>query len=279
MTEYAAIDAHQHCWELANTQWPTPELGGIYRDFSAQDYLAASVEADAVGSVLVQTQPNVADTDYLLAEADTHRHVLGVVGWVDLTAVDAQAQLARRARHPAFCGVRPMLQAMPDDDWIVRPECEAALAALAELKLCFDALVYSRHLPYIETLAQRHPDLPIVLNHGAKPGIAVGEWQAWYAAIARLAALPNVYCKLSGLATEAPNGADLSTVRPYAEAILTLFGPQRVMWGSDWPVVNLASTYCEWLAYCRQLVQSFTPGAEKTIFRDNAIRFYGLRIQ
>ncbi|WP_020208644.1 amidohydrolase family protein [Gilvimarinus chinensis] len=276
MTEFSVIDAHQHCWELENTQWPTPDLVDIYRTFSAADYLAASVEAGAVGSVLVQTQPNTADTDFLLIEADTYRHVLGVVGWVDLSAADAPAQLTLRVRHPAFCGVRPMLQGLPEDDWILRPACAQALSALTDLKLCFDALVYPRHLPYIEELARGYPELSICINHGAKPDIAASEWQSWYALLARLVALPNVFCKLSGLATEAPVGAQLAVVRPYAEAILTLFGPQKVIWGSDWPVLNMASTYPEWLAYCRQLVQSLAPDAEAAIFRDNAIRFYGL---
>ncbi|UTF59155.1 amidohydrolase [Gilvimarinus sp. DA14] len=278
MPDFALVDAHQHAWELANTQWPTPELGEIYRDFSAADYLTASAEAGAVASVLVQSQPHAADTDYLLAEADAYRHVVGVVGWVDLAAADAREQLTLRARHPAFCGVRPMLQALPEDDWILRPECAAGLAALSEHKLCFDALVYPRHLRHIETLALAHPELSIVLDHGAKPDIAGGEWQHWYQLMVRLAALPNVHCKLSGLITEAPAESQLSVVRPYAEAILTLFGPRRVIWGSDWPVLNLASNYREWLVYCRQLVQSFAPGAEKAIFRDNAIALYRLGV-
>ncbi len=277
MAEFALIDAHQHCWQLANTEWPMPDLAAIYRDFGPSDFLAASAGTNVAGSVLVQSQPTSADTDYLLAQADAYPHILGVVGWIDLAAADAVQEIARRSAHPAFCGVRPMLQALPEDDWITRPECAQALQALVRHNLCFDALVLERHLPYIEQIAVRHPDLAIVLDHGAKPDIAAGQWHSWHAALARLAALPNVHCKLSGLVTEARPGAPLAEVQPYAQAILDLFGFHRVLWGSDWPVLNLASNYDQWLAYCKQLVQLFTKDSQAAIMRHNAVAFYGLR--
>ena len=277
MSEFAIIDAHQHCWQLANTRWPTPDLATIYRDFGPPDFLAACAGGKVAGSVLVQSQPTAADTDYLLAQAEAHPHILGVVGWIDLAADDAPEQIARRAAHPAFCGVRPMLQALPDDAWIAGPQCDAGLEALAAHKLCFDALICSRHLPYIERIAIRHPNLSIVLDHGAKPDIAAGQWHPWHQGLSRLAALPNVWCKLSGLITEARAGADMAAVQPYAEAILQLFGPRRVIWGSDWPVLNLATSYDQWLAYCKQLVQLFTKDSQAAILRDNAVAFYDLK--
>lgn len=276
MAELAMIDAHQHCWQIDAVQWPTPELEPIYRDCTPEDFAAASRSWGIAGSVLVQSQPETTDTDYLLALAKRHQHVLGVVGWVALEADNAPEEIARRAREPAFCGIRPMLQNLPEDDWIMRPELAPALQALCEHGLSFDALVYPRHLPAIRRLAERYPALPIVLDHAAKPAIRSGQWADWHGPLAQLAAANNVCCKLSGLVTEASPGAELDRTLPYMEAVLRLFGPDRVIWGSDWPVVNLASNYGDWLQLCRKTVRKLVPEAESAIFCDNARRFYGL---
>lgn len=271
---WPCIDAHQHCWRLADAEWPTPELEPIYRDFSPDDF-AVAAGAD-VASVLVQSQPNEQDTDYLLALADRYPHILGVVGWVDLTHPQACQRLAHFAGHKKFRGVRPMLQALQNDRWILQDSIAPALAFLADRQLCFDALVFERHLPHIASVAEQHPNLRIVIDHGAKPDIAAGEWTGWYGAMVQVAAHNNVYCKLSGLITEAAPGAPLACVSHYAEAILQLFGPDRVLWGSDWPVLNLASDYHQWHEFARNLVKSFYSSAEKAIFCDNAVEFYGL---
>lgn len=271
---YTVIDAHQHCWRLDQATWPTPDLTAIYRDFLPGDFLQAA--GAGVGSVLVQSQPNERDTDFLLALAAQHAHILGVVGWVDLAHGSAVKRLEDYAERPAFKGVRPMLQCLEDDQWILKKSLKPALNALVDLGLTFDALVYSRHLQAITTLAERYPTLRIVIDHGAKPCIAEAEWDSWYHKLECLAGAPNVYCKLSGLVTEAGEGASLAQTRAYGDALWQLFGPRRLMWGSDWPVLNLASNYGDWQAFAREMIESADLAAIDAIFCDNARAFYRL---
>lgn len=274
----AIIDAHQHCWQLGqhDCTWPTPEFEAIYRDFSPPDFAAEALALGVTGSVLVQSQESLADTRYLLQQAAEHPHILGVVGWVDLASADALEQIPALATDRHLKGLRPMLQNLIEDDWIVSRALPEALATMSDCQLSFDALVYSRHLPGIKTLAERHPQLPIVLDHAAKPAIGKGEWQYWRQGLATLASHPNVCCKLSGLITEMAPRQHWQALLAYIREILTLFGPERVLWGSDWPVLQLAGDYDRWLSYSWQAVQQFSPGCEEAVFADNARRFYCL---
>jgi L-fuconolactonase len=272
------IDAHQHFWLLAERagQWPPSDLAAIYRDFLPEDLLPTLDACRVDGTVVVQSMPTVADTEFLLALADRHPFILGVVGWVDLKAADAPAEIARLARHPRFKGLRPMLQDLPDDNWIDDPALEPAIAAMIEHGLCFDALVFPRHLPALERFVRRYPALPVVIDHAAKPPIASGELAPWRQALADLAALPNVHCKLSGLLTEAGSDRSLAALQPWVETVLQLFGPRRVLWGSDWPVLRLAGSYEQWLAQCAALCDTLTPAESAAVFGRNAQRFYRL---
>ncbi len=275
------IDAHQHCWDLARPEcaWPGRELAPIYRDFSPDDWRAQATAHGVTGALLVQSQPSDADTDYLLRLAAGHDWILGVVGWVDLSADGVLARIAELASQPRLCGLRPMLQNLAADDWILQPALAGALAAMSDFQLRFDALVYSRHLPSIHSLARRYPGLRIVLDHAAKPDIAGGEWQRWVDAVARLAECPNVCCKLSGLLTEMDVGQGDTALVPYVEYIFQVFGAQRILWGSDWPVVNLAADYGHWLSLSRRLVREQAPESQQAVFCTNALRFYGLEPQ
>lgn len=268
------IDAHQHFWRVGRNgfAWPTPDLGAIYRDFGPDDLRAASAGLGLAGSVAVQSQPSAADTDWLLALADSEPLILGVVGWVDLLSVDAPTRIAELAGHPKFRGVRPMLQSLDDDAWIARPELAPAIDAMVTHGVSLDALVFARHLPHLLILAERHPALRIVIDHGAKPPIAAGAFDAWAEAIARLAALPHVCCKLSGLLTEASPNQPPEAVAPYVNHLFACFSADRLMWGSDWPVVNLAADYGAWHDLARRLSG---PHAG-TVFSDVARRFYRL---
>jgi L-fuconolactonase len=269
------IDAHQHFWRLAdrNGAWPPPELAAIYRDFLPPD-LAPLLERHGVArTVLVQSMPNEDDTRFMLDLARHDPFIAGVVGWVDLKAPDAAARIAALAADPLLKGLRPMLQDL-DDDWIADPVLAPAVATMVRHGLSFDALVLPRHLPALLAFAERHPDLPIVIDHGAKPLIADGVLEPWRSDIARLAALPQVCCKLSGLVTEAGPGWDVERLRPYVAHLLACFGPQRLIWGSDWPVLNLASDYAGWLAACAALLDHLDAPAKHAIFGLNARRFY-----
>jgi L-fuconolactonase len=268
------IDAHQHFWRVGQNgfAWPTPDLGAIYRNFDPGDLRAASAGLGLAGSVAVQSQPSAADTDWLLALADNEPLILGVVGWVDLLSVDAPTRIAELAGHPKFRGVRPMLQSLDDDAWIARPELAPAIEAMVTHGLSLDALVFTRHLPHLLILAERHPALRIVIDHGAKPPIAAGAFDAWAEAIARLAALPQVCCKLSGLLTEASSDQPPEVIAPYVSHLFACFDADRLMWGSDWPVVNLATDYRAWHDLARRLGG---PHAGP-VFSDVAQRFYRL---
>ncbi|HEY7886456.1 MAG TPA: amidohydrolase family protein [Cellvibrionaceae bacterium] len=272
------IDAHQHCWQLGKhgCQWPSSDLTAIYRDYSPVDFLAEVDGLGVAGSVLVQSQPDIRDTHYLLQLAADYPHIRGVVGWVDLSAPQATEQIAELASNPRLCGLRPMLQGLAMDDWIITRARTDALGAMAEHNLVFDALVDSRHLPFIGQLAASFPALSIVLDHAAKPAIATLEGESWRQGIDALAAYPNVYCKLSGLPTEMAAQQSWEAMQPYMRQVLELFGAERLLWGSDWPVINLAGDYSRWLCYCWQWVEQQGPAYSQAIFAETAQKLYRL---
>jgi L-fuconolactonase len=269
------IDSHQHFWLMRDRvgQWPPPELAKIHRDFLPADLEPTLRACGVKGTVLVQSLPTMADTDFMLGLADRHPFIVGVVGWVDLKAADAAVHIARLAAHPKLRSLRPMLQDIADVAWIDDPALDPAIEAMRDYGLRFDALVMPQHLKALTTFAKRHPDLPIVIDHGAKPRIATGYFSAWRTAMAALGLLPNVHCKLSGLLTEAGERREPAALRPYVETILEIFGAARVLWGSDWPVLELAGEYQAWLALCLDLV---SVADHATVFGANACDFYGL---
>lgn len=272
-----AIDAHVHCWRIGRNDcaWPPPELSVIHRDFLPEDWALAAQPCGIDAAIVVQSQPSDRDTDWLLGLARADPRIAGVVGWVDLAAPDAPGRIAALASHPKLRGLRPMLQGLPDDDWILRTELTPAIEAMVAHGLCFDALAYPRHLPHLLRFAGRQPTLPIVLDHAAKPDIARGAFDPWRAQIAGLAQFPNVTCKLSGLVTEAGNAWRPADLRPYIEHLLATFGPRRLLWGSDWPVVNLTAEYARWFAIADEFTR--LAGDERAaLFGGNAIRVYGI---
>lgn len=270
------IDAHQHFWRLADRDgaWPPPDLAAIYRDVLPADLAPLLARHGVAKTVLVQSLPNEADTRFMLDLAARHAFVGGVVGWTDLKAPDAPARIAALAADPMLKGLRPMLQDLADDDWIADPALEPAVQAMTDHGLRFDALVLPRHLPALLAFAERHPGLPVVIDHGAKPSIAAGLLEPWRTGIARLAALQHVHCKLSGLVTEAGPDWDVDRLRPYADHLLACFGPRRLIWGSDWPVLDLASDYARWIAASAALLDGLPAPDREAVFGLNARRFY-----
>lgn len=275
------IDAHQHFWNLADRagQWPAASLTTIYRDFGPADLQPELENFRVAGTVLVQSLPTAADTHFMLDIAERNPFVLGVVGWADLLAVDAPAQIAALARHPKLKGLRPMLQDLNDDHWIANPALAPALRAMQAHGLVFDALVLPRHLHSLQIMAQRHPALTIVIDHAAKPAIAQQQLEPWYTDLQALAMLPQVYCKLSGLLTEAGANPTAEALGPYVEHILKIFGSRRLIWGSDWPVLQLAASYTDWLTMASTLCQrhaQMDAASLSDIFGTNARRVYQL---
>lgn len=270
MSAAKTVDAHQHFWAVSRGDygWLTPALEPLYRDFGPADFAPLARAVGVTQSIVVQAAPTVAETRYLLELARSHPLIAGVVGWVPLDDAEAPALIAELAREPKFKGVRPMLQDLPDDDWIARPTLAPAVDAMVAHRLVFEALVLTRHLPGLLAFAQRHPSLSIVIDHGAKPPISEGQagWQPWADRIAALAQLPHVRCKLSGLATEAEQGWTNETLAPYVEHLLKHFGAERLMWGSDWPVLELNGDYGAWHACARRLAAKLPAGERDAIF-------------
>ncbi len=274
------IDAHQHFWTLARGDygWLTPDLSVLYRDFGPQD-LAPFLEASRIThSVVVQAAPTVAETRHLIELAEQNDRIVGVVGWVDLADADVEATLDELASHPRLRGVRPMLQDIADDDWMLGPEVHHGLRALADRGLCFDALVKPRHLPQLLVLIERHPDLRVVIDHAAKPDIAGGRLGEWARDLARIACETAACCKLSGLVTEARADWQLDDLRPVVERLFDGFGASRVMWGSDWPVVDLAGGFTRWRETSLALLEGLDADAQSEILGGTAERFYGLTL-
>ena len=266
------IDAHVHLWRIGQNgcTWPTSDLTPIYRDFTIDDLrqVAGPVGVDQV--ILVQSQEDEADTSWLLS-LPRDPLIAGFVGWIDFTATEAPSAIGRLALNPRLRGLRPMVQDR-EADWYDSSGLDPAFAAMTALQLVLDALIRPQHLPALLRLALRHPDLSIIIDHAAKP--IVSDLAAWSEQIDLLARLPNVSCKLSGLLTELPPGAPSDAVAPIFDHLWNAFGAERLVWGSDWPVLNLAGNYESWLEQCRQLVPSTH---HQAVFDTNARRIYGIQ--
>jgi len=272
------VDAHQHFWTLSRGDygWLTPDLKPLYRDFGPRDLAPLIAAAGVSRTVAVQAAPTAAETRFLLEVAQDNAFVAGVVGWVDFEAADAAASIARLAKSPALLGLRPMIQDIPDPGWMLDARLSPAFEQMARSGLVFDALVRPVHLPNLRRLLDRHPDLRTVIDHGAKPDIAGGALEPWSRELAGLARDSAVFCKLSGLVTEAGDDVSLARIAPYAERLLAAFGPERVLWGSDWPVLNLACSYGDWCDMTASLVEPLEPADRAAVLGGNAERCYGL---
>ena len=270
------VDAHHHVWRIGRGDygWLTPDLP-IHRDYRLADL--RPLLGDITATVLVQAAPTEAETAYLLNVArNSEGLVRGVVGWENLAARGTPDRIATLAADPVLVGLRPMLQDIEDAGWVLRAEVQPALAAMVQIGLHFDALVQPRHLAVLPALAARHPDLPLVIDHGAKPAIASGAFQPWADDIALVARETPAFCKLSGLVTEASADWQLDDLRRYADHLLACFGPQRLMWGSDWPVVNLAGGYARWREATLALLSQLSSADQDAVLGGTALAFYGL---
>lgn len=270
------IDAHQHFWQIERGDygWLTPDLVPLYRDFLPVDLAPHLSRHGITGTILVQAAPTVAETEFLLDIADQTPFVLGVVGWVDFEAPSAADDIARLARHSRLIGLRPMIQGISDVDWMLRDDLTPAFEAMIKADLTFDALVLPRHLSRLRELLSRHPDLRTVIDHAAKPEIAGGFFDDWAKNIAILAKETNAYCKLSGLLTEAGDDWTPTDIAPYVAHLMEHFGSQRLVWGSDWPVLTIAADYGTWVDVANSLIPN--DRESEAIFGSNAVDVYRL---
>jgi L-fuconolactonase len=271
------IDAHQHFWSLARGDygWLTPALAPIYRDFGPDDLAPLLQERGIAKTILVQAAPTFAETLHLLELAERAPFVAGVVGWIDFDAPTVASTIAKvAADHRLLVGLRPMLHDITDDDWLLRPNLAAAFDAMAERGLVFDALARPQHLSRVRKICERHPKLTVVVDHIAKPVIRERRFDPWRADIADVARCPNTVCKLSGIATEAAPDWTVEDIKSYVDHVRDVFGPQRLLWGSDWPVVNLAGGYAQWWEATTRLLEPLDSAARENILGGNAARIY-----
>jgi L-fuconolactonase len=277
------IDSHQHFWQPArgDYDWMPKDNPVLSRAYGPSD-LAPSLERHGInGTIVVQAAATVYETEYMLGLADATPSIKGVVGWIDFEDPTHLAQLTRLSQHPKFLGVRPMIQDIPDVDWMLREDVQWAYRAIIDLDLTFDALGFPQHLINFAKLMSRYPEMRVVYDHCMKPQIrdqrtgkdALSEWSD---GMSRLAEETTGCCKFSGLVTEADEGWTIEDLRPFAEHVLSAFGASRVMWGSDWPVCRFRAEYGDWHDAAQMLTDDLSEDERADIFGGTAARFYRL---
>jgi L-fuconolactonase len=275
------IDAHQHYWDPSRGDYGWMPKGDAVLDrIYGPDNLAPQLQAAGIDrTVLVQAAATVAETDYMLALADATPSVAAVVGWVDFERPGDRAELERLAKHPKFRGVRPMIQDIPDDGWMLRAHVQWGFEAVVALDLTFDALGFPRHLGHFLTLLKRHPGMRVVMDHCMKPQIRGNSplgFTQWAEGLTRIAGETGAFCKFSALVTEDGPDWTVERLRPYAEHVLRVFGADRVMWGSDWPVCRLRAEYGDWHSAATVLTEGLSDAGRARVFGGTAAAFYGI---
>lgn len=275
------VDAHQHYWlpSRGDYDWLAQAPASLQRPFLPEDLRSTRRAVGVSATVLVQAAASEAETRYLFDLAHVDSDVAGVVGWVDMCAPDVEARIDTLARDGGglLLGVRPMVQDIADPAWLDRPALDRAFDHLQSRGLRLDALVTPLQLPALYRRLRRHPRLRTVIDHAAKPPLASADRADWREWMTRLAELPDLHCKFSGLLTLLPPDEARQGIEPCAAELFEMFGADRLLWGSDWPVLVTHAGYAEWLELAKLLTWRFAPGREADVFAGNAERFYGLQ--
>ena len=273
------IDSHQHFWQVGRFDYPwmTKDLGVLYRDYLPNDLQPILQNNHVDKTMLVQASNSVAESRWLLELANASSFIAGVVGWIDLISPDVNRQLDELCADQKFKGVRHLVESEPNDDWLVQPAVLSGLKQLSARGISYDLLVHTRHLKHVPRVAESCPELPLVIDHLAKPPIARKEIREWSQALQPLASYTNINCKLSGLVTEANwNSWQTEDLRPFVDLALEYFGPDRLMFGSDYPVCLLAASYDRVLDSFQEILTSVSDADRDKIFSQNAAKFYRL---
>jgi L-fuconolactonase len=275
--EFPCIDAHQHLWRYVSPgpAWMADGMGALQRDFLLSDLRTVTTEAGITGTIVVETERTNAETEWLSKVASSDDLICGVVGWAPLTTSDVPSELERIAALPKMKAVRHPIHDEPDDQFVLRDDFNRGIAELKQFDLGYDILIFERHLPQTIQFVDRHPDQIFILDHVAKPRIRDRVLGPWQTNIRELALRPNVYCKLSGMVTE----ADWDTwsdegLSPYFETVLEAFTPKRLMFGSDWPLVTLASSCRRWLGTVRAAIAHLSRDERTWILARTAVEAY-----
>jgi L-fuconolactonase len=273
------VDSHQHFWQVGKFDYPwmSSDVEILYRDYLPAT-LKPIIARNGVGrTVLVQASNSLAETHWLLDLAARNQFIAGVVGWVDLTDPEVGQTLEKLTANSWFKGVRHLVESESNDDWLVQSSVLKGLQMLAAHRVPYDMLVHTHHLPRVRAVAERCPELSFVIDHMAKPPIESGAISEWAKQLKMVAAFPNVFCKLSGLVTEANHSSwKVADLRPFVDCALELFGPDRLLFGSDYPVCLLASSYERVLGSFQELLKDLNDEQQQQIFCDNAREFYRL---
>jgi len=272
------IDAHQHFWDIGRFRYPWMPKGDspLRRNFLPGDLKPILKRNRFDGSVVVQANVVIEETRWLLELAGQHEFILGVVGWVDLTDPRVGETLDELQRHPKFKGVRHLVHDEPDANWLIRDDVLHGLGELSRRRIPSDLLLRPLHLPLVPRVADRIPELRMVIDHIAKPPIAAQRMDGWTEDMESASKIPHMYCKLSGMITEDDAPWKAEHLRPYVQHVFSLFGPDRLMFGSDWPVCTLAGTWKEVLAAFTQAVGPQSMEVREKLLGETAARFYGL---
>lgn len=273
------LDAHQHFWKIdrGDYGWMSPDLKPLYRDFGPEDLAPLMAQAGITRTVLVQAAETEDETDFLLGIAAKTDFVAGVVGWLDMLSPDFPARLAHYAAQPKWLGLRPMLQEH-DPALIADPRFRAALAEVARKDIPFDILTFPRHLPGMVDALHATPGLHAILDHISKPDMTKAIDPEWAAGIRALAAIPGLHCKISGMVTEAGSDWTPGRIRSFLETVAAAFGPERLVFGSDWPVCTLAATHGQVVGLAQDLLSSlYGPEQMQAIMETNGLRFYRIK--
>jgi L-fuconolactonase len=278
-TGISKVDSHQHFWQLSrgHYNWLKPELTVLYKDFLPKQLERELYENEVSQTILVQAEESEDEIHFMLAIAEVNKFVAGVVGWVDMEAPNVLEKLTHFGESKYFKGIRPMLQNIDDVNWILKDEFTPIFEFMIKKQLTFDALIKDIHISNINIFAQRHPDLSIVINHCAKPDLSKAPTDFWKNSLNNVAACKNVYIKLSGLLTEAPQGqVNVDVIQPYFDHVMAVFDSDRIMWGSDWPVIKLNGDYDTWVSLTQSLLKNHSFQDKHKIWTGNAQKFYRL---
>jgi L-fuconolactonase len=273
------LDAHQHFWKYSPEDygWINDEMAALKRDFLPCDLEPLLAASGFGGCIAVQARQSLEETRWLLELAERNDFIKGVVGWADLCSAELPDQFERFARHPKLVGVRHVVQDEADDEFMLRTEFRRGIARLAEFELAYDLLIHPRHLPVAAKLVGEFPKQRFVLDHIAKPAIADGLMQPWERGLRELAKFENVYCKLSGMVTEARwRQWSAKDFKPYLDVVFEAFGAERLMMGSDWPVCTLSGDYADVMGIVLKWMETIPTVARDGVLGLNCARFYGI---
>lgn len=277
------IDSHQHFWDPSrgDYHWMPKDNPILNRKYEVKDLSEASGLIDLHKTILVQAAATNAETEYMLHIAESSDLVCGVVGWVNFEDKNQLNQLRIFSKHPKFIGVRPMIQDIPDENWVLNKNFDIFFKSIIDLDLSFDALGFPIHLENFYIIASKYPTIRFVIDHLMKPKIYNNkqeEFIHWKKGMSKLSRLDNVYCKFSGMVTEACENWDEQDLKPYSDEILNLFTDKKIMWGSDWPVCNLRTNYLGWYNAAINLTNELSLAEKQNIFYNNSINFYKLKL-